>query len=61
MSGDISKYVNMALNMSKNPIGRMTIKGVIKQYAPTVGIDSKILSDVILHALDELNTKIKEQ
>ena len=51
---DISSYVDKALTMSANPIGRQTIKMLATQYAGSTGIEPKVFANAVLHFLDEI-------
>lgn len=51
---DISGYVNKAIELSANPVGRVALKTIIKQYASSTGIDENVFANAAMHFIDEV-------
>lgn len=59
---NISGYVDKAIELSKNPLGRMAIKTIAKQYAGSTGIDGDVFATAALNFIDEIrenSSKVK--
>lgn len=54
---DISGYVDKAIALSKNPMGRAALKTILKQYASSTGIEENIFADAAMNFIDEVRTK----
>lgn len=51
---NISGYVDKAIELSKNPVGRVALRTIIKQYAASTGIDEDVFADAAMNFIDEV-------
>lgn len=54
---NVSDYVNKAIELSKNPTGRIALKTILTQYAASTGVEPNVFAEAGIHFIDEIRTK----